>query len=62
MRRFIRDITFMLDISVGIYWKFCWGFFIPVALIAIFVYALYSFERLKYAGVPYPDAAMCKQK
>ncbi len=52
----------MLDISVGIYWKFCWGFFIPVALIAIFVYALYSFERLKYAGVPYPDAAMCKQK
>ena len=38
LRRFVRDIHFMLDRTMGFYWKFCWGLAIPVALIAMFFY------------------------
>jgi len=27
LNRFCRDIEFMLNIKIGFYWKFCWGFF-----------------------------------
>ena len=52
--RFQTDIKFMLNISVGLYWKFCWGFFIPVSLLAIFVYFLSTYSPLTYQGSPYP--------
>ena len=42
MKRFAGDIKFMLNVSVGIYWKFCWVFFIPVSLTAILVYFIYN--------------------
>ena len=32
----LRDIKFMLGIDLGIYWKFCWSFFIPLTLACIF--------------------------
>lgn len=56
VKRFTRDIHFMLNISVGIYWKFCWGFFIPFALGAIFVYFLVTYKPLQYQDMPYPDS------
>ena len=47
----------MLNISVGIYWKFCWGFFIPISLLGIFIYFLVSYEPLTYQGELYPVSA-----
>merc|ERR1711963_369097 len=49
-----------LDIDLGIYWKFCWGILIPVALSFFFVYYTVTFEQIKYAGRDYPQAAICK--
>ena len=48
LRRLLKDIKYMMDISLGIYWKFCLGFFVPFALIAIFIYFCITFEPLKY--------------
>lgn len=56
MRRFIRDIQFMIEgVSIGLYWKFCWGIFVPVSLTLILVYSIYQFEWLEYSGVPLPE-------
>jgi len=52
-----RDIKFMINVSVGIYWKFCWGLFIPISLLGIFVYFLVTYTPRMYNGVPYPPAA-----
>jgi len=52
-----RDIKFMLNVSIGIYWKFCWGFFIPISLLGIFIYFLATYTPREYQGVPYPPAA-----
>ena len=60
MKRVLEDIKFMLDIDLGIYWKFCWGILIPVALSFFFVYYTVTFEQIKYAGRDYPQAAICK--
>ncbi|ODN04548.1 Sodium-dependent nutrient amino acid transporter 1, partial [Orchesella cincta] len=53
-----RDIEFMLGIKLGFYWKFCWGFFIPVALIVILVYTLVTATELTHNGVNYPPVAI----
>ncbi len=60
MKNVLRDIKFMLNIDLGIYWKFCWGFFIPVSLSFFFIYFCYEYEPIKYAGIAYPDMAICK--
>ena len=60
MKNVIRDIKFMLGIDLGIYWKFCWGFLIPIALSFFFIYFSATYEQIEYAGVPYPDIAICK--
>lgn len=57
IRRFTKDIHFMLGINVGIYWKFCWGFFIPVSLLGIFIYFIWTFTPLTYQNIPYPISA-----
>ena len=57
LKRFTSDIKFMLNVSVGIYWKFCWGFFIPVALLAIFIYFLVTYSPITYQGKLYPESA-----
>ena len=54
LKKFIRDIKFMLNITIGIYWKFCWGFFTPLALFGIFVYSVATYTPLTYQGQPYP--------
>lgn len=40
LRRFIKDIEFMLDRSIGYYWKICWFLVVPLGLAFIFVYSL----------------------
>lgn len=55
----------MLGRKIGIYWRFCWGAFIPVALSLILGYSIYNdfvirTEPLQYGGVDLPPAAMCK--
>jgi len=54
LKKFIQDIKFMLNISIGIYWKFCWGFFTPLALFGIFVYSVATYTPLTYQGQLYP--------
>jgi len=57
LRRLLSDIKFMMNISLGIYWKFCLGFFVPFSLIAIFIYFVITYEPLTYQGTVYPAAA-----
>lgn len=59
LSRVIPDIKFMLGVELGIYWKFCWGLLIPVALGFFFFYSTATAEPLKYGGVDYPDIAIC---
>ena len=55
-----RDIEFMLKRPVGWYWKFCWGFFIPVLLSIILVYTFATWKSPKHNGVEFPDSAISK--
>lgn len=41
------DARFMLRMGLGIYWKFTWCIFIPIALLAIFIYAMASYEPME---------------
>ena len=43
--------------ELGIYWKFCWTFFVPCSLSGILLYTLATYEPVRYAKVPLPDAA-----
>ena len=56
--RFCDDIQFMVGQRPNIYWRFCWAVFIPVSLIAIFIYSLVEMEPLKYGDVEYPQIAI----
>lgn len=49
----------MLGREVGIYWRFCWGALIPVALTGMFVYSVADFEPVEYKGVRLPREAQC---
>jgi solute carrier family 6 amino acid transporter-like protein 5/7/9/14 len=53
-----RDIEFMLGIKLGIYWKFCWGFFIPVGLTVILVYSFITSHELTHNGSAFPPSAI----
>ena len=44
----LSDIKFMMDISLGIYWKFCLGVFVPLSLMAMCVYIVITYEPLTY--------------
>ena len=48
LRRMLSDIKFMMDISLGIYWKFCLGVFVPLSLMAMCVYIVITYEPLTY--------------
>jgi solute carrier family 6 amino acid transporter-like protein 5/7/9/14 len=50
----------MLNIKVGWYWKICWGFIVPVGLMAILFYSLITSEQVKHNGVDFPPAAIGK--
>ncbi|CAG9133366.1 unnamed protein product [Plutella xylostella] len=51
------DIEFMLGIKTSVYWRFCWGIITPLMMIAVFIYALISFEALVFGeDYVYPTA------
>lgn len=48
----------MLEFGLGVYWKFTWCIFIPLALTVIFIYAMVSYEPMKTDdGEYYPASA-----
>lgn len=57
LNNFVRDVKFMLDVELGIYWKFCWLVFIPLSLSGILVYVLCSMELPTMDGLYYPISA-----
>ncbi|XP_063585011.1 sodium-dependent nutrient amino acid transporter 1-like isoform X1 [Penaeus indicus] len=57
MNNFIRDVKFMLGVDLGIYWKFCWAFFIPVSLTGILLYILIDLRLPTFDGQEYPEIA-----
>ncbi|XP_066988644.1 sodium-dependent nutrient amino acid transporter 1-like [Macrobrachium rosenbergii] len=57
LRNLLRDIKFMLGVDLGIYWKFCWAFFIPVSLTGILLYSLIDLNLPTFDGKTYPDSA-----
>lgn len=57
----VTDFEFMLGQKIGIYWKFCWGFFVPVFLFLILIYSLVTMETVEYNGVPLPGRAIGKK-
>lgn len=56
----VRDIEFMLNMKIGLYWKFCWGIFIPFSLTIIFIHSTIGrlSSPLQYNGVDFPEGAV----
>lgn len=54
IKRIQYDIKYMLNVTVGIYWKFCWMLFIPISLMGILVYYIATYKPLLYEGREYP--------
>ncbi|ODM95691.1 Sodium-dependent nutrient amino acid transporter 1, partial [Orchesella cincta] len=52
-----NDIEFMLGRHVGIYWRVCWSFVIPVGLAANLLYFLITEPEFKSGSVSYPKVA-----
>ncbi|XP_071521737.1 LOW QUALITY PROTEIN: sodium-dependent nutrient amino acid transporter 1-like [Panulirus ornatus] len=57
LKKFCRDIEFMLNRKTGIYWKFCWAFLIPVLLAIIFVYSQATAKPLKVGSYTFGPGA-----
>jgi len=51
-----RDLNFMLNSNLSVYWRFCWGILCPILLPLLFFYVLFT-----QAGVPNipPTAQIC---
>ncbi|XP_043244062.1 sodium-dependent nutrient amino acid transporter 1-like [Amphibalanus amphitrite] len=58
INNFCDDLEFMTGARPNCYLKFCWMFFIPLALMAIFIYSVATMQPLTYGKVGYPDSAM----
>jgi len=57
---FSRDLEFMLNIKIGLYWKICWAFLVPTLLIVILMSTLYTAQDLTHNGANFPSIAiMC---
>lgn len=50
MSRFVSDIDFMLNRSIGLFWKACWLVVNPIFLAAIFIYSQTQTTVLTYGG------------
>ncbi len=48
LKRFCSDVKFMIDKTVGIFWKVTWVFTAPVALIVIHFSSIFKLQFLKY--------------
>jgi len=57
IRNLLADLKFMMNRKLGIYWKFCWVFFIPCSLSGILIYTLATYKPIEYAKVALPIAA-----
>ena len=55
--KLMKDLNFMLDCDLGIYWKFCWFYFIPVSLSCILAYTLVFYKPVNYADIELPMGA-----
>ena len=55
--KLVKDMNFMMERQLGIYWKFCWFYFIPVTLSCIMAYTLVCYKPVEYAHAPLPLAA-----
>lgn len=51
----VRDIEYMLDIRLGLWWKICWKIINPLVLIFIFGTVLKYNTKVTYNGVEFPD-------
>ncbi|XP_043234773.1 sodium-dependent nutrient amino acid transporter 1-like isoform X1 [Amphibalanus amphitrite] len=58
IKNFSDDLEFMIGTRPNYYWKFCWAVFIPLALMAIFIYAVVTMKPLTYGKIGYPNSAM----
>eukprot|EP00088_Acartia_fossae_P026331 TRINITY_DN27144_c1_g1_i9.p1 TRINITY_DN27144_c1_g1~~TRINITY_DN27144_c1_g1_i9.p1 ORF type:complete len:677 (-),score=225.64 TRINITY_DN27144_c1_g1_i9:321-2351(-) len=55
--RIIRDLKFMMHRELGVYWRFCWTYLIPLTLTSILAYTIIFYEPVKYAKVELPLGA-----
>ncbi|XP_050737516.1 sodium-dependent nutrient amino acid transporter 1-like isoform X2 [Eriocheir sinensis] len=55
--KFVKNIKFMLNKDLGLYWRFCWTFFVPAVLLVIFLYSMIYPELPTISGKPLPDLA-----
>jgi len=56
LRRFLKDVEFMLGIRLSRYWQFSWGLFIPISLLGIFVYSLFQFPTFQEGDYIFPTS------
>lgn len=56
-KRFTMDIKFMLNKDLGLYWRFCWTFFVPVALLIVFLNSMIYPELPTISGKLLPNLA-----
>ncbi|XP_063874586.1 sodium-dependent nutrient amino acid transporter 1-like isoform X4 [Scylla paramamosain] len=56
LKNVLRDVKFMLNKDLGIYWRFSW-YFCPVALLAILIYNMLYLCLPTLEGKPLPEAA-----
>ena len=57
LKRFMRDIEFMLGRQTGYYWRICWAFLIPVLLAVIFSYTMYNNKPLTHGKYVFGSGA-----
>lgn len=55
--RLCKDVEFMLNRKVGLYWRLCWSFVTPFIMTVILIYFLATYEVLTYNDVVYPNWA-----
>lgn len=55
--RIVKDLNFMMKRELGIYWRFCWTWFIPLVLTVILTYTLIFYKPVEYAKIALPMEA-----
>lgn len=59
LNNFCKDVEFMLQMKISLYWKFCWGFVVPLTLIAVLAYTLLTSTTVTHGSAHFPDIAIC---
>ncbi|GAB0087877.1 Transporter [Sergentomyia squamirostris] len=57
VKRLCKDVEFMLNVQIGLYWRICWGFITPIMMAIILIYTLVKLEPLTYRDEEYPISA-----